>query len=90
MEKAETELWTEPPDPLLEAVAGIVNTDSPTWQGTATALVDALGVDMKPNTLTMRLNVTAGRLFNERGVRYKNTRSHAGRQIILRYEPSEA
>jgi len=90
LEKAETELWTEPPDPLLEAVAGLVNEDSPTWQGTATLLVDALGVDMKPNTLTMRLNVTASRLFNEHGVRYQNTRSHAGRQIILRYEPPEA
>ena len=89
LEKAETELWTEPPDPLLEAVAGLVNEDSPTWQGTATSLVDALGVDMKPNTLTMRLNVTAGRLFNEHGVRYQNSRSHAGRQIILRYEPPE-
>ena len=90
LEKAETEVWTEPPDPLLEAVARLVNAESPAWQGTATALVDALGVDMKPNTLTMRLNVTAGRLFNEYSVRYKNTRSHAGRQIILRYEPPEA
>ena len=90
LEKAETELWTEPPDPLLEAVAGLVNEDSLTWQGTATALVDVLGMDMKPNTLTMRLNVTASRLFNEHCVRYKNTRSHAGRQIILRYEPPEA
>ena len=90
LEKAETELWTEPSDPLLEAVAGLVNEDSPTWQGTATSLVDALGVDMKPNTLTMRLNVTAGRLFNEHGIRYKNTRSHAGRQIVLTYERQEA
>ena len=90
LEKAETELWTEPPDPLLEAVAGLVNADCLTWQGTATALVDTLRVDMKPNTLTMRLNVTAGRLLNEYGVRYKNNRSHAGRQIILRYEPPEA
>lgn len=57
---------------------------------TATALAGVLGVEMKPNTLTMRLNVTAGRLFNEYGIRYKNTRSHAGRQIVLRYEPPEA
>lgn len=90
LEKAETELWAEPPDPLLEAVAGLVNKDSPTWQGTATEFVEALDVDMKPNTLTMRLNMTAGRLFSEHGIRYKNSRSHAGRQIILRYEPPEA
>ena len=76
---------SEPPDPLLEAVAGLVNSDCQTWQGTATALVDALGVNMKPNTLTMRLNVTAGRLFNEHGIRYQNKHGHGARQIILRY-----
>ena len=89
LEKAETELWTEPPDPLLVAVAGLVNADCPTWQGTATALVDALGVDIKPNTLTMRLNVTAGRLFNEHGIRYQNKHGHGARQIILRYAPKD-
>ena len=88
LEKAETE-WTEPPDPLLEALAGLVNADCPAWQGTATALVDALGVDMKPNTLTMRLNVTAGRLFNEHGIRYQNKHGHGVRQIILRYIPED-
>ena len=71
-------------------MAKLVNAESPDWQGTATALVDTLGVDMKLNTLTTRLNVTAGRLFNEHSVRYKNSRSHAGRQIMLRYEPPEA
>ena len=89
LEKAETELWTEPTDPLLEAVAGLVNEDSPTWQGTATALVEALGVDMKPNTLTMRLNVTAGRLFNEHHIQYQNKHGHGARQIILRYAPED-
>lgn len=89
LEKAETELWTEPPDPLLEAVARLVNEDFPAWQGTATALVDALGVDMKPNTLTMRLNVTAGRLFNEHRIQYQNKHGHGARQIILRYAPED-
>ena len=89
LEKAETELWTEPPDPLLEAMAGLVNEDFPTWRGTATSLVDALGVDMKPNTLTMRLNVTAGRLFNEHRIQYQNKHGHGARQIILRYAPED-
>ena len=89
LEKAETELWTEPTDPLLEAVAGLVNEDSMTWQGTATSLVDALGVDMKPNTLTMRLNVTASRLFNEHRIQYQNKHGHGARQIILRYAPED-
>ena len=83
LERIETELWVEPPDPVLEAIAALVTTDKPTWGGTATELVTALGVDMKPNTLTMRLNVNAGRLLNEHGIQYENSRSHAGRKITL-------
>ena len=83
LEKAETELWQAPPDPLLEAVAALVQQDQPTWSGTATELVELLGIEMKPNTLSMRLNVNAGRLMDEHNVRYANERSHAGRCITL-------
>lgn len=82
-EKAETELWQVPPDPLLEVVAALVTQERPTWSGTATELVELLGMDMKPNTLSMRLNVNAGRLMDEHNVRYANERSHAGRCITL-------
>ena len=82
-EKAETELWQAPPDPLLEAVATLVTQERPTWSGTATGLVELLGMDMKPNTLSMRLNVNAGRLMDDHNVRYANERSHAGRSITL-------
>lgn len=83
LEKAETELWQAPPDPLLEAVAALVQQDQPTWSGTATELVELLRMEMKPNTLSMRLNVNAGRLMDEYNVRYANERSHAGRCITL-------
>jgi RecA-family ATPase len=82
-EKAETELWQAPPDPLLEAVATLVTQEQPMWSGTATGLVELLGMDIKPNTLSMRLNVSAGRLLNEHNVRYENERSHVGRCITL-------
>ena len=90
LERTETELWIEPPDPVLEAIAALVTTDKPTWSGTATELVTALDVDLKPNTLTMRLNVNAGRLLNEYGIRYENSRSHAGRKITLALMPPQA
>ena len=90
LERTETELWVEPPDPVLEAIAAFVTTDKPTWSGNATELVTALGVDLKPNTLTMRLNVNAGRLLNEHGIRYENSRSHAGRKITLALTPPQA
>ena len=86
-EKTETELWISPPDPLLEAVAALVTSDKPLWSGTATGLVEKLGLDLKPNTLSMRLNVYAGRLMEEHGVRYSNERSHAGRCITLALAP---
>jgi RecA-family ATPase len=82
-EKAETELWKAPPDPLLEAVAALVTPECPSWSGTGTELVDRLGMDMKPNMLSMQLNVNAGRLLDEHNIRYTNGRSHAGRCITL-------
>ena len=88
LERTETELWVEPPDPVLEAVAALVARDT-SWSGTATELVTALGVDLKPNTLTMRLNVNAGRLLNEHGIQYENGRSHSGRKITLAMVPPQ-
>jgi hypothetical protein len=48
--------WKLPPEPLLELVAKQLSDDAPDWQGTPTELVSLLGVDMKPNALTMKLN----------------------------------
>ena len=89
LERTETELWKPPPDPVLEAVAALVVRDT-SWSGTATELVTALGVDLKPNTLTMRLNVNAGRLLNEHSIQYENGRSHSGRKITLALAPPQA
>ncbi|MFT9056350.1 MAG: helicase RepA family protein [Ethanoligenens sp.] len=82
-ENAESELWEDPPDPILEAVAAIVTKAQPIWKGSPTDLVQKLGLDMKPNVLTLRLNVNAGRLYNDHGVRYESSRNHTGRYILL-------
>ncbi len=65
LEREETELWKEPPDPLLEAIAGLMTTDRPEWIGTPTELAAVLALDLKPNTLTLKLNINAGKLFND-------------------------
>lgn len=83
LEKIETELWKEPSDPLLETIAEKVNSNNPNWQGTPTELVEFLGEEIKANTLSMRLNICATRLFNEYKIVYKNLRTHSGRQITL-------
>lgn len=52
--------------------------------GTATELVELIKVDMKPNILTLKMNVMAGRLLDEYGIAYDSKRTHNGRSIILR------
>ncbi|MDD5917764.1 MAG: helicase RepA family protein [bacterium] len=86
LEHIETKLWEAPPEPLLEEVAKRITADCPEWSGSPTELCEFLGVDMKANALTQKMNVNAGRLLQEYGIRYWNKRSHAGRQVGLRLE----
>ena len=90
LERADTELWKTPPDPVLAAVAEMVSSEATRWEGTATDLVDALGLNLKANTLTRRLNINAGRLLDEYNVRYESSRSHTGRRIRLTLELEKA
>ena len=90
LERTEAELWKLPPEPLLELVAKQLSDDAHDWQGTPTELVSLLGVDMKPNALTMKLNVNASRLLNEYGIRYESSRCHDGRRITFHREQPTA
>lgn len=87
LERMENELHKEPPDPVLETVAKLVKES---WCGSPTELAMLLQVGMQPNTLTKHLNVNAGRLFEEYGIQYENTRTHAGRKITLTPVPEKA
>lgn len=86
LENAETELWSVPPEPILEKIASLVNNENPIWQGSPTELADKLSLDMNPNAMTRKLNVNAGRLYNEYNIRYENCRTHNGRLIKLMRE----
>ena len=81
--KAETELWKEPPDPILSLISGLVNKEAPEWIGSATELIERLKLEMQPNVLTRRLNVGADRLWNEYGISYETTRSHTDDRLSL-------
>lgn len=83
LEKAENELWVEPSDPLLDEISRLLSAESPIWQGTPTELSVLLGGEIKPNVLTMKLNINAGRLRKEYGILYKHMRGHTGRKIQL-------
>ena len=84
LDRIETRLWEAPPEPLLEEVAKRITADCPEWSGSPTELCGFLGMDMKANALTQKLNVNAGRLLQEYGIQYWNKRSHAGRRVGLR------
>ena len=85
--KAETELWKEPADPVLEAIAKVVSEEQPQWSGTASELLQLLPeMDMQPNILTRKLNISMERLFVDYGIRYESKRGHSSRMIKLTLE----
>ena len=79
--KTETELWKEPEDPVLEKIKELVTETTPEWSGTATELVEVLQVEMQPNALSRKLNVSLERLILEYGIQYKAERGQDGRKI---------
>lgn len=83
LERRETELHKEPPDPVLEAVAALVTAERPEWNGTATDLAAVLGLDIQSNALTKRLNVRAGKLLLDFHIGYTNTHIRTGSRIRL-------
>ena len=78
--------YTEPPEPVLEAIGNFINADNPNWEGTATELIEKLELDIKPNALSLKLNVNAGKLYNLYFVQYSNKRTHKAKLIQLRYD----
>jgi len=91
LERADAELWKEPPEPLLEKITEIFSSGSKTWEGTPTELCGYLGVNMQPNALTRKLNVNAGQkvyheFFDEALARYNAKQTRVDRKIENYYE----
>lgn len=83
LERSESQLWIEPPDPTLQAVANILSSECPSWSGSPTELSETLQTNLKANQLSTKLNINAKRFQNEYNIRYTNIRTHAGRRIYL-------
>ena len=84
-ERNETELWKEPPDPLLEKIRNFLTECGGIWCGTATELEEKLQSKLSPSALSMKLNVLASRMKNEYDIRYERQRNHDGRRIELSF-----
>lgn len=81
--KAETKLWKEPSDPVLEILTKFLE-EQQEWSGTATDLLQQLPeLDMQPNVLTRKLNISMERLCVDYGIIYESSRGHSGRMIKL-------
>ena len=90
LDHAETELWKAPPDPIVLKISEFITNENPKWSGTASELVEILKLDIPPNALAKKLNIGAGNLENDFGIRYENSRNHDGRRINFELISSEA
>lgn len=77
-------------NPVLEKIKELVTETAPEWAGTATELVEVLQVEMQPNALSRKLNVSLERLILEYGIQYKAERGHDGRKIRLAFVGKQA
>lgn len=85
VEKIETELWKDPPDPLLDKLKAFADTlGGEMFKGSAAELASKLGVDIKPNVMTRRLNIAAERLFKEYDIVYASKRTRDGAIIYIK------
>ena len=89
-QKAETELWKQPPNPLLEAINELLTEDRQEWEGTATELLKQLpDMQLSANVLSRKLNVVNSQLLNDYGIFYDNKRGHERKIILKRLESKE-
>lgn len=82
--KSTTELWKAPADPLIEQISNFLLSAGDVWVGTPTELCDALKLEMKPNALSLKLNVNASLMLTDYNISYQSKRCHEGRRILLR------
>lgn len=87
--KTETELWKAPDDPILDAVTKMLTEEQLEWRGTASELIQKLQLEIQPNVLTRKLNISVERLYVEHGIHYESSRGHNGRMIVLKQQPKK-
>ena len=62
LERMENELYKEPPDPVLNAVAKLVSLECREWIGSPSELVEALQTEMASNRSASEIDLYAGRV----------------------------
>ena len=62
LERMENELYKEPPDPVLDAVAKLVSAEFREWIGSPSELVEAIQTGMASNRSASEIDLYAGRI----------------------------
>lgn len=83
LDRRETEIHNEPHEPILDLLPPFLDEYDGKWSGTATELLNALKLEIKPNTLSLKLNYNADRLLINYGIIFESSRTHEGRCIKL-------
>lgn len=84
LDSVEQNLKPPAENPLLQKLSSFLTVEQPLWQGTASELIDTLElIDITPNVLTRRLNVSVDELINRYGISLKCKRTHTDRLIVL-------
>ncbi len=87
LDHVECELWRSEIDPLVTQVGQLINTELPEWEGSASRLVEKLGLEIGPNILTRKLNVNARTLHDQYGIDYISWHTRNGSRIRLKRLP---
>lgn len=84
LESAQNDLYSKPPDELLEKIAKLVNEDKREWNGTMTELLEELEIeDIKPGAFSRKLNLKLNELFNDYNIEVKRKVTGKARLVSL-------
>jgi hypothetical protein len=83
LDHVDQQIWKDPPDPVVDKVVGLISGDRTAWVGSATDLLNELEITKTANALTRHLNVKAGKLLSEFGIKYENSHGREGSVIRL-------
>lgn len=72
-------------DLLIEKLSTLVNKNNPYWKGTATELAEILGLEIKSNILSRKLNNISDGLYEKHNICYKRYRTSEYRGIELTF-----
>ena len=86
LSRLEHEKWEEPGDPLVNKVIDYLKATGSGFTGNATQLVEATGLQVKPNVLTYKLNAKAEWMYTKHHIIYVNQRTHQGREIQFSFD----